>query len=154
MRYKGYRKIFIIGMSIIFLCSGIVSCGAQIKEKSASSSLIESTSTFSNGIHRYPFAKIGWSTSTLLQILDCVGIIAKLLHLSQIGLGGVIGLDITFGVKLQVMEGTVILSPLIGQIVELNPGDTLQFHLLLNNMNNDKDGWISASVFMVTIETL
>ena len=154
MKFKGYRKIFIIGMSIIFLCSGLVSCGeAQIQEKSASSSVIEPTSTLSNGVHRYPFAKIGWSTSALLQILDSVGIIAKLLHLSGIGLGGIIGLDITFGVKLKVIEGTVTISPLIGPIVELKPGDTFQFHLLLNNMKNDKEGWISASVFMVTVET-
>ncbi len=150
MKYKGFRKIFIIGMSIIFLCSGMV-CGAQIQEKSASSSVIEPTSTLSNGVHRYPFTKMGWNTtSTKLEIIDSVGIIGKLFHF-----GGISGstFEISFGMKLKIMEGTLTLSPLVGPIVNLHPGDTFQFHLLLDNINNNEEDWISYSLFMVTVET-
>ena len=152
MKYKGYRKIFIIGMSIIFLCSGIVSCGAQIQENSTTTSVIEPTNNLSGGVYRYPFAKVGWNASTKLEIIDTVGIIGKLFHFAGFGFS-TIGLDITFGLKLKIIEGTLILSPLRGPIVNLYPGDTFQFHVLLDDINNNNEDWVSASLFIVTVET-
>jgi len=151
MKYKGYRKIFIIGMSIIFLCSGIISCSAQIQEDNTSNPVMEPTSNLSSGVHRYLFTKMGWNTtSTKLEIIDSVGIIGKLFHF-----GGISGstFEISFGMKLKVMEGTLTLSPLVGPIVNLHPGDTFQFHLLLDNINNNEEDWISYSLFIVTVET-
>jgi hypothetical protein len=94
---------------------------------------------------------MGWNTtSTKLEIIDSVGIIGKLFHF-----GGISGstFEISFGMKLKVMEGMLTLSPLVGPIVNLRPGDTFQFHLLLDNINNNEEDWISYSLFIVTVET-
>ena len=154
MKYKWYCKFFIVSLSILLFCSSLVSCQALVFEQNSSRTAVQTINPCSTEVHRYPYAKIGWNDSTNLDILRTVGIISNLFHCAGIGFGaGAISLDITFGLKLQIMEGKLTVSPPLGPIVNLNPGDTIQFHLLLNNQNNDKPDWITANVFWVVIET-
>lgn len=145
MQDKLLRKGLAVSIIIFFFLIVFSSSGVCIPQNISETNQTETTLTKI----RYPIAILEWKTSEVEIEFIRAGLIPRLFNVGSIGIGAI---TITFRLKYRLVNGTMMINPILRPNISLYPGDTFEWNLLVNHENMLGDEYCKEIALGLVIE--
>ncbi len=145
MQYKLLRKGLAVSIIIFFFLMVFSSSGVYIPPNISETNQTKTTLTKI----RYPIAILEWNASEIEIEFIRAGLIPRLFNVGSISMGAFI---ITYRLKYRLVNGTIMINPILKPNISLYPGDTFEWNLLVNHKNMLGDEYCKEIALGLIIE--